>query len=682
MKRSRSHPASPAAFALLLGLCAGPAFAGPAEDAAAAAEARRRYEEAVRNACSNVDGNINVVESQRDMITNTARSIKEVSPEVRGAWDAMTEVYTNIDTANGAVNAARQLINPNANLNNAQYLVQDSRKDMFSVSEMLKMNAQEVFGFIPPPGWNGVMPGEKPIDRLDPSGVTPSNNPNPGASWTLGTFPAFATPGGAGWQPPGGGTPPGGGPGVQKTGALEGGVPGRIQKEDAKNVLAGGPVAAKGDAKSGTAAGSAKGQPIAGNPSLERKDSKEPASQGEGKPEAKGGGSSTPSKGSSESWQTREAWEFNQKGDYRAAERSARAALLVDPKDSKALEALAWAQLRQGKYKDAEASATEAIALDSRSARAYRIRAFARQMLGDRKGMIEDIERAAKLDPDYAEEAEIARRGGDIYDPSKGDDEIWGKKRRSRFPWKFLLLLSAAGAGGLFARRQWLKARRSPVGASPTAPPAAPAPAKPSAFTLEKELSDKHGLVFLARDKALDRTAILRKRSVPDPERRRKALESARKAASFSHPSSVKIYEAAEDGDWVSIVYEHVTGPTLINLITSGEQLGIARSVEILSAVSGAVEAAHAAGVVHGNLHLGNIFLSEAGEVKVADFGTAPEGALPEADVEALGRCLSELAGASGEAVPPRLLDLFSRSVYGTEPVVKTASEFLKVLKG
>jgi tetratricopeptide (TPR) repeat protein len=687
---------------LLLGLCADNVSSGAAEDAAAAAaaaEARRRYEESVRNACAGMEGTINVAEGQRDYVTDVARNTKEVSPKVKGAWDAMSDVYMNIETANGAVDTARALINPNANLNNAQYLVQDSRKDMFSVAGMLNMSVKELFGFVPPPNWNGAMPGEKPAATLDPKGITPSNTP--GAGWTFGTFPPFQAGGGTGGQTPGTGQAPGGkkggmegGPALPNTVALtEGGGPaGGLPKPEGGSISIGRPAApgqfqSKGEDPEDLGYGRPIG--VRGASGRVRSAQGEAGRTFEERPRGgeKGGGSPAGLKDAPESWQTAEAWKFNTAGDYRAAERAAKAALLVDPKDSGAYEALAWAQLRQGKYRDAEGSASRALAINSRSARAYRIRAFARQMLGARAGMLSDIEMEARLNPDYADEALIARRGGDIYDPTRGDDELLNPRRRGRSPFKtalfVLLSLSAAGAGVFFALSRRKKSRRSPIGARhPAAPsPSAPAPAKPSSYTLEKELAGTRGNVFLAKDKTLDRMAIIRKLRVPDPEQRKLALAAARRAAAFSHPSSVRIYEVAEEGEWVSITSEHIAGPTISSLVADGKRLGLDRSVKILAAVCRTLEAAHAGGVLHAHLHLGNIFLSESGEVKVADFGTAGPGAVPEQDVEALGRCLSDLAGASGEAVPPRLLDLFSRSVCGTEPAVRSAGEFLKLLK-
>ncbi|HAH06323.1 MAG TPA: hypothetical protein DCM05_07310, partial [Elusimicrobia bacterium] len=664
-------------------------------------EAKRKYEQMIHDLCSGAEGNIISAEQQRDIIVEVAKSIKEVPPHVRGAWDSMGVVYEDLDTANSAVDAARAFQNPQANVNNANYYVQDSRKEMFGVAQALQMSVKDLFGFVPPPRWNGVMPGEKPIPKPDPRGVTPSNNPG-GHSWFNIGFPGF--PGaGAGTQAGGeigkGGVT-GGGPNVNRTSgqtAVTGGGGGLPERGAIPLVLGGERQAAQaGGGAVGTplhASGGSSGSsgfgmvPLRGAP-LTRKGAQEEEAAKErgGKPIPGWGGVS--SGDGPESFQTAQAWKLNAKGDYAGAELAAREAVRQNPNDHRAYEALAWAELRQGRYKDAEADASNAIALNSRSARAYRIRAFARQMLGDRKGMIADIEMAAKLNPDYADEAEIARRGGDIYDPSKGDEDLWAPRRLKRFPLGAAAagaLLLLAGGGAAFALRRSRRKLLEGSGPAAAQPPSARAPSMPTAlesYVLGEKLNSARGEVRLAQDRALGRAVIVRRISAPDPLERQRLLAASRQAAQFSHPGSVAIYEAVEDGDSVVLVCERVAGRTVREAIARVKAFKTDNVIRVVSAVAQTLEAAHAAGFVHGRVHLGNIFITEGGEVKVADFGMAGPNASPEKDVKDLGLSLAGLAAASGESVPPKLRDIISRSAQGGAPPIKTASEFLAELKG
>ncbi|MBI5244166.1 MAG: protein kinase, partial [Elusimicrobia bacterium] len=669
-----------------------------AQRAAAAQQARKDYEARIGEACSGVEQGIATAEGQRDIVVETARGIKEVPDGVKGAWDTMETVYEDLDTANGAVNAAKAYRNPESNIHNAQYLVQDSRKGMYGVASMLQMDVPKLFGFVPPPNWNGAMPGERPVNALDPRGVTPSNNPNRSSWFNIG-FPGLSG-GGTGAQ----GGAQTGGPGVKNTGAQAGGgaaggggpaeqaIP--LLRSSKGGITHEGLPLASDPAKPASPSAREPGQAGYGasawgrNPYARERGVRGEAEQKEGPLGGAGRGPAAAgpwAQDSPVSEQTAESWKLSLEGKYYAAEKSAREAIRLHPAEYQAYEALAWAELGQGRYREAEGSASRAISLNSRSARAYRIRAFARQMLGDRAGMISDIEMAARLNPDYADEAELARRGGNIYDPSKGDAEFLNPRRSRKSPlkpilWGLLLLAaSAAGAAVLWARRR--KESSPGVGAAPVAE--SPASSLPDAlakgYALGQQLGDRRGSVFLAKDIALGRTAVIRRLNVPDTKERESVLAAARKAARFSHPAAARIYEVVEAEESAVIVSEHVAGATVRSLIDTPRGAGLDMIVRILAPVCQALEAAHAAGIAHGRLHLGNIFLSEGGEVKVADFGTALGGG-PAQDIQALGRCLAGLLASLKSAAPPKLQSLVSRS-QGSEPAVKSAGEFLRLLK-
>jgi len=93
--------------------------------------------------------------------------------------------------------------------------------------------------------------------------------------------------------------------------------------------------------------------------------------------------------------------------------------------------------------------------------------------------------------------------------------------------------------------------------------------------------------------------------------------------AALSHPNIVGVIDRGRVGETYFFVMEYVHGRTLRYQIKNG-QVDVARAVEIAIQICQALEAAHAAGVVHRDIKPGNILISEAeGAVKVADFGIA-----------------------------------------------------------
>ncbi|MGQ0554279.1 MAG: WD40 repeat domain-containing serine/threonine protein kinase [Planctomycetota bacterium] len=101
----------------------------------------------------------------------------------------------------------------------------------------------------------------------------------------------------------------------------------------------------------------------------------------------------------------------------------------------------------------------------------------------------------------------------------------------------------------------------------------------------------------------------------------------------LAHPGIVRTYEISSAGEWQFIVQELVDGArTLGDLLrerherqqertdAAEDYVGIAA---LFATIADALQAAHAAGVVHRDVKPGNILLTQAGEPKVADFGLA-----------------------------------------------------------
>ncbi|HEY6219361.1 MAG TPA: serine/threonine-protein kinase [Gemmatimonadaceae bacterium] len=147
-------------------------------------------------------------------------------------------------------------------------------------------------------------------------------------------------------------------------------------------------------------------------------------------------------------------------------------------------------------------------------------------------------------------------------------------------------------------------------------------------YSLVRELGrGGMGVVFLARDVALDRPVAIK--MLPPPvafsrEHRDRFLLEARTAARLSHPHIVPIHAVEEIGDVVIIVMGFVDGETLGALIARTGTLPPAEANRIAREVAWALAHAHANGVVHRDIKPDNILIEAVSRrAVVTDFGIA-----------------------------------------------------------
>jgi serine/threonine protein kinase len=156
-------------------------------------------------------------------------------------------------------------------------------------------------------------------------------------------------------------------------------------------------------------------------------------------------------------------------------------------------------------------------------------------------------------------------------------------------------------------------------------------------FVVERPLgAGGMGRVFVGRDESLDRPVALKfiASEAPEPAERQRFLVEARAIARLSHPNVVGVYRIGEAGGVPYIAYELVSGQSLDRL---ARPLSWPVVLRLAAPFARGLEAAHAAGVLHRDIKLANVVLSERGEVKLIDFGLAKvQGlALVSADVAA-----------------------------------------------
>src|SRR5947208_5259998 len=101
----------------------------------------------------------------------------------------------------------------------------------------------------------------------------------------------------------------------------------------------------------------------------------------------------------------------------------------------------------------------------------------------------------------------------------------------------------------------------------------------------------------------------------------------AKAASRISHPHAVNVTDFGEaENGVVFLVMEYMEGQNMKEIIKSEGPMPLARVVEIVRQVAGALDAAHGQGVVHRDLKSDNIMLSQttgADWAKVLDFGIA-----------------------------------------------------------
>jgi hypothetical protein len=133
------------------------------------------------------------------------------------------------------------------------------------------------------------------------------------------------------------------------------------------------------------------------------------------------------------------------------------------------------------------------------------------------------------------------------------------------------------------------------------------------------------GEIYKAQDTRLNRTVaikVLPSSKSGDPERRRRFLQEAQAASSLNHPSIITIHDVISEGDTEYMVMEFVQGKTLNDLIPKGG-LRVPVVIKYALQMADALSAAHLAGIVHRDLKPANVMVTDAGLVKILDFGLA-----------------------------------------------------------
>lgn len=140
------------------------------------------------------------------------------------------------------------------------------------------------------------------------------------------------------------------------------------------------------------------------------------------------------------------------------------------------------------------------------------------------------------------------------------------------------------------------------------------------------------GVVFKATQLALGRPVALKLIAAAyatDNAFRERFKREWETAAAIDHPNVIPLYEAGEADDHLFIAMRWVEGRDLSYLLHYEPRLAQERAVHIIAQLAGALDAAHARGLVHRDVKPANVLVAAEDHVYLTDFGLSkgPEAA-------------------------------------------------------
>ncbi|MDX6643960.1 MAG: hypothetical protein QOD76_1922, partial [Solirubrobacteraceae bacterium] len=132
------------------------------------------------------------------------------------------------------------------------------------------------------------------------------------------------------------------------------------------------------------------------------------------------------------------------------------------------------------------------------------------------------------------------------------------------------------------------------------------------------------GVVYRGTDLRLDRPVAI-KLIAPDRATdqafRERFEREARQTAAIDHPNVIPVYAAGEEDGHLYLVMRYVGDTDLRRLLRDKRHLPPARAAAVIAQVASALDAAHAAGLVHRDVKPANVLLTADDHVYLSDFG-------------------------------------------------------------
>ncbi|WP_322410542.1 serine/threonine-protein kinase [Microbacterium invictum] len=134
------------------------------------------------------------------------------------------------------------------------------------------------------------------------------------------------------------------------------------------------------------------------------------------------------------------------------------------------------------------------------------------------------------------------------------------------------------------------------------------------------------GEVWEATDHVIGRTVaikILKDEYMGDPGFLERFRAEARHAALVNHEGIASVFDYGEEAGSAFLVMELVPGEALSTILERDGALSTDKTLDIVAQTAAALQAAHAAGLVHRDIKPGNLLITPDGRVKITDFGIA-----------------------------------------------------------
>jgi len=134
------------------------------------------------------------------------------------------------------------------------------------------------------------------------------------------------------------------------------------------------------------------------------------------------------------------------------------------------------------------------------------------------------------------------------------------------------------------------------------------------------------GEVWEATDHVIGRTVaikILKDEYMGDPGFLERFRAEARHAALVNHEGIASVFDYGEEDGSAFLVMELVPGEALSTILERDGSLSTDKTLDIVAQTAAALQAAHAAGLVHRDIKPGNLLITPDGRVKITDFGIA-----------------------------------------------------------
>jgi len=197
-----------------------------------------------------------------------------------------------------------------------------------------------------------------------------------------------------------------------------------------------------------------------------------------------------------------------------------------------------------------------------------------------------------------------------------------------------------------------------------------PPPSVPGYHVLERLGSGRNATVYRAIQLSMQREVALR---VLNPRPSRVAgfverfMQEARSAGGVHHANVVSCYDVGQAADGLLFqAMELITGRTLAQVqLVHPQGLAIAHALGLVVEATRGLEGIHRGGLVHGDLRLGNIFVSDEDTVKLADFGF-----LRSQEVLRDGNEISDLGTLAPEQITDGAPSDIRADVYGIGAVL------------